>query len=279
MQVVDHTHHSWVHRVTRINGAVTYSQDLVKFQIPKWAELLGPNDIISTCPKFSETRIAGQFDTAIQYLHTYPYTNDVGSIKTLINQIAFKYKRIIFITAYKEFETKLNKAGIRAVFAPMAINAAKLREHKHNPIYGDKNILWFGNFNIYKRPVFTMLQRRCRQLGLTFDYIANETYNGVITKQPHPIIAQYKYGIAVGRCALEMQAIGLKVFIAGREIGGLITNPGEYLLQQQTNMNGRINTYSSDPIKCIRDIDLSIVKSNDIMDYNHAEMTFQKYAG
>ena len=121
MLTVSHTDQSWISAFRRMNGALTYSQDLVKYQIPNWEKVLGEDPLISTCPSLHVTDVTGRFKTVIQYLHSYPYTDPVGRVRRILNDKKFKCDKLIFITAYKELGKELFKDGLNAVYIAMSI--------------------------------------------------------------------------------------------------------------------------------------------------------------
>jgi len=241
MIVLDHTEKSWVARYKYMNGALSYSKDLVAHQIPKWGEVLGENDIISTCARFSECEIGGNYDTAIQYLHSYPYYSDVLRIANIAKALPFSCKRLIFVTAYKAFETKLLNAGFNAVYVPMAIDVDAIQQHAQ-PKIEDNSIIYFGNIVHNKVGLFNKIKRACNNLNIPFYYISHSKFNNstdISREETLQMVSTYKYGIGVGRCAQEMMALGVKVMIAGVKLGGLITNEEDYEKQLETNMNAR----------------------------------------
>lgn len=273
MIVLDHSEPNWLRRYQRTNGALTYSKDLIKYQIPNWEKVLGENDIISTCAKFSECTTRGNFNLAIQYLHSYPYIGALDRIRFLANHLPFKAKRLIFITAYKAFERELIGAGFRAVYIPMAIDVNTIQQYGENKKYDDHRIIYFGNIVQNKVGVFTKIKKECSRLGLTLDVISQSRFNNLTPIDQEAAlecVSGYQYGIGVGRCAQEMMALGLKVVIAGQKFGGIMTNGGEYTKQLETNMNGRICTYSTIPSVCFQNVGRSITASNDISTTNHA---------
>lgn len=89
------------------------------------------------------------------------------------------------------------------------------------------------------------------------------------------LVSTYSYGVGVGRAALEMMVFDIKQIIAGRQLGGLITNEEEFELQRAVNMNGRINTYSEDLSDCLLNIDKAICKIPPIL--NHAKEVLNQY--
>jgi hypothetical protein len=273
MLIVDHHDPHWLYKFKRTNGALTYSQDLIKYQIPHWEKVLGDTDIISTCPKMSELDVTGRFENAVQYLHSYPYYNPVGRVIEIAKHLPFKTKKIVFLAAYKELVTLLKEQGLKAVYAPMGIDVATVQSHAFEGNRYPDRIIWFGNVLHTKVKMFNTLRNKCRLQGLAFDHISVGRFN-FKTKVDHEealrMVSRYRYGIGVGRCALEMQALGLKVVIAGQKFGGIITNDREFNLQTETNMNGRIITYNRSIEQCIKDIDMSLVRTNDITTMNHA---------
>lgn len=279
MQLIDHTDENWRRRYRSINGAYTYSQDLVRYQVPRWREVLGGRDILSTCPRFSDVAEAGDRRLALQYLHSYHYYRPVESILDLKARIPFRYERLIFLTAYEAFERELTMAGLEAVYVPMSIDVEEVRRHQL-PRREERRILWFGNITMKKKGVFRAAREAAHRANLQFDWISHERFNGVrrVTQEEALAIAsQYRYGIAVGRCALELLALGVKTVIAGQRFGGLMTNNSELGRQRATNMNGRIVTFSAHWDECLANIEQSITISTDIRLLDHAEMVRSKY--
>lgn len=272
MYLIDHTDNIWQQKVRRVNGALTYSKELVEYQIPLWREVLGPEDIISTCPKFCDTEITGSYKTAVQYLHSYPYTNPIERTRFIRTNLPFKAERVIFVSAYADFVQKLNTHNLKTVFCPMAIDGKALQQYKR-PKNKPGRIIYFGNVIQNKVRLFNILKKECLRLGLGFDYISNGRLNAqkeLTREEIFELVSTYDYGIAVGRCAQELMALGVKTLIAGHKFGGLITNEDEYKLQLNTNMNGRITTSGRSIPDSINNLDKSILRYNDISEVNHA---------
>jgi hypothetical protein len=271
MKVIDHTDTKWLSKVRRINGALTYSQDIVKYQIPYWEKVLGENDIISTCPRFTDVDIEGEYRVAIQYLHSYPYYGAVDRISDIIWNKKFKAERMIFITAYKEFEKQLNEYGIQAVYIPMSIDVESVSEYIQPKIYDDR-IIYFGNIVHNKLSVYNKIQKHCQMAGLKLDTINCSKFNNEVHLSRTEILrrlSEYKYGIGVGRCVQELYALNVKPVIAGHKFGGLVTSHLEYTEQLRTNLNGRICTYSDNIETCLKDVDKSQIFHSDIKQINH----------
>lgn len=275
MYLLDHTEKYWVERVRRVNGSMTYSEDLVVHQVPMWKEKLLETDILSTCPKFSETDTPGKFTTAIQYLHSYPYNNPIAHVANIAHNLPFSTDKIIFLSAYRDFVHVLNNySHLKAIYVPMAIDVKKIQQHKQKIVHTDR-IIYFGNVIQNKVNLFNIIRRMCADEGFEFDYISNNRLNAttdLTTEDAWKLISTYKYGIGVGRCAQEMMALGVKVLLLGHKFGGLITNDEEYQRQLATNMNGRIVTYDRDIRTCLRNIDKAIIQSNDIAEMNHSQL-------
>lgn len=206
MIVYDHTHPTWLARYGRhgrTNGAFTYSRDICKWHLPIWRELLGHDESISTCGK-----VPG---VTVQYLHERTHVDLSSETK-------------LFVTTYKDLADAL---GPRGLWLPNTIDEAVLPDHRPS-----KDWVYFGNIIGEKRKPFDKLG------GLNFDVISGVKDQQSSLEQ----VAQYRYGIGVGRCALEMMAIGLKVLIFGKALGGLILSQNDFDLQQQANFNGNVIT-------------------------------------
>lgn len=263
-----------------INGASLYSLDILKYQVPYWNEILNKNDVLSTCPLLHTTNLEGSYNTVIQYLHTYGFVNPVEELKQNLRNCRFKYKNFIFITAYKEFEQRLRQGGLKAVYIPMSIDVKNVRQYTA-PKTKSNSIIYFGNISDVKIPVFLNLKSQCEYAGMQFDYISysvlNDNGNLLSREQMLELISSYKYGIGVGRCFQEMCALDIKALIAGRQIGGLITNTLEFQKQLETNMNGRVITFSDKIDECLANLDNTILGTNDITQLNHVEEVLKYY--
>lgn len=261
MILFDHTTKSWLRRKRRENGAATYSKDIVAHQIQKWGKLLGDLKYsLSTCPTFYSLkkeikRLHGY--KYIQYLHMYPYSNPIGYIQRIHRSARGK---ILFLTAYKSFDILLKINGFNSKFTPMSIDTDKLKSY----IKQDRNkntIIYFGNIYSDKALLFNEIKEKCEANGLKLDYICDGLFNGVKPvnqQEAWDIISTYEYGVGVGRCAMEMWALGLKIMIAGNQFGGIVIDEADWAVQEKTNFNGRCITFDRDINTCIKCLSMSI---------------------
>lgn len=260
--VFDHNERSWARRKKKENGAGTYSKDLVNHQVPKFK---GWSDrsvfVLSTCQKFNKIRrirMPRKVDWFIQYLHTYPYISPLS----YINRIRMYCRnKVVFITAYKSFHTLMIKKGIKSVWAAMSIDVKKVQQHagekKHN-----NRIIYFGNIYRDKLEQFEELKVLAAKHGYELDWICDGMFCGermVSQEEAWKLISEYRYGIGVGRCAMEMMALGVKVMICGNQFGGLIMDMNDWHVQDGTNFNGRCITFD-------RDIDICFECLSEAMD-------------
>lgn len=261
LTIFDHNSPCWAERNTGNNGALSYSQDIVEFQIPRLIDNL-PKDldiIISTAPKLSQTTPEQtEFDVAIQYLHTYSYANPLSYLEEIITQSRFTAKKWLFITAYKSFADHINAvldSDYRAIYIPMAINTEKAKKCRNleETRYG---MVYFGNLYMNKSDLYDRILKAGHKMFQYIDLVSFQKLNMAsplsTQEQAWDYVSRYQYGIGVGRCAMEMMAMGMKVMIAGAEFGGIATNEIEWELQRQTNFNGRIVTYNRDIETCIQ---------------------------
>lgn len=251
-QIFDHTYHLWAKDNISANGAVTYSQDLVANQVPELRKALkGKNVIISTASKLnviSKFDLEHEhYDMAIQYLHTYPYGDPKGYIRKIVSQANFTASKWVFMTAYKPFEQIINDGiggDFHAVYTPMSIDIEQMPQRKN---FVENSVVYFGNLYMSKTEVYDEVRKFCRNNNIMFNTIAfsqlNNNQQKLTQMQAWEIVGEHEYGIGVGRCALEMMAMGLKVFIFGQERGGIMVDEDDWRKQQAINMNGRITTY------------------------------------
>lgn len=266
MKVIDHNTQRWLVRYKnsgRENGAATYSREIARFHMPIWEKYFGhTNMLIATTPLITAEDLEPHTDIIIQYLHSYPYEQPLVSVKEAVR--AAGGRRIIFVTAYQQMQKLMEVRGYEAIYIPMAIDTSIMPEplKRRDP----KRIIYFGNLLHGKREFLPKLKIELRKQGIELDTIANNLFNGrQKLKDQSEVwnkVKQYEYGIGVGRCALEMYALGLKVLIAGREFGGIVTCGAEFEQQLQTNFNGRRITHDREIQRCIQYLPYSHTKTN-----------------
>lgn len=273
MHLFDHNYSPWRQNPSLMNGAVTYSMDIVKYQVPEWEKILGDNDLLSTAPPPCTITIPPRINNAIVYLHSWPIYDDYWTFQS---RFALPAKNVIYITAYKKYCATLQKWGYNAVYIPMSIDAEAVQQFAQPK--SREGFIYYGNIMQVKQSTYRKLKVTCKRLNIPLDTISRNLYNGekVTHEEALSIVSTYNYGIGVGRCALEMHVLGLKTLIAGRRLGGLITNQREYAKQQEVNMNSRIWTYSDQIEKCLLDIDNSIIQVGTIK--SHTDEVLKSYA-
>lgn len=269
IQIIDHTFRPWLARKRQENGAATYSQDIVDVLIPELVEHLQEDHpatdvLISTAPPLAQVEdpyiLHDRPELVIQFLHTYRYRDPMAPVSALLNR--FPHSKVILITAYLSYDTRINQWAkdqelqhrLKSVFVPMFIQPEKIQEavgrtyFKHDP--GDKRIIYFGNLYKAKSQEYLRIRQGLERAGWKVDVISRSHLNGqnpLLTQTDSwKLISQYRYGIGVGRCALEMYQLGLKVLISGEHWGGLCMDSDDYFTQQRTNFNGRVITGTRD---------------------------------
>jgi len=290
IQFITHQLPSWQARKKIENGAATYSEDIITSQQLHWEEFFRGdprNIVISTCPLLSQVNQrdikATRVDLAIQYLHTFPYENPIGYIQKIVagftHHKRLKSTQWVFLSAYRSYVDQINAAGFRAFFVPMSINTAPLLELSQAPVYTDR-VIWFGNIYHDKSKLYTSLAGYVRQAGLQLDTISRGLFNRTTPlsqTEAWARIAQYKYGIGVGRCALEMYTLGLRVVIAGSKFGGIVADQHDFEVQTKTNFNSRLITYDRDPKAVFKKLPTSFVPHvSSITEINHTDAITDK---
>ena len=268
LTVIDHTDPGWAEqyvRKGRENGAATYSRDIVRHHLPVLRELLPDGSVVSTCPVMVDAEVEGP--VAVQYLHTYPYTQPLRQAQLVTAGLASRVDRVVFVTAYRALHARLQAAGFESVFVPMAVDVAAVRAHasSEGPLE-ERRILYFGNLTRPKRRLFQELRGVLEGRGWTVDLCSEGWLQGRHLRQPQvwEAASRYRYGIGVGRCALEMMALGLHVLIAGAAFGGIATTDDEHATQAGCNYNGRVTTFDREISACIDALPLATPRPRDI---------------
>lgn len=251
MIVYDNNEREWKNRrgqLDRTNGAETYGGEILKWQVPIW-ESLSDDITISTTNLMSRIEDFEPSRVNVQYLHTFPKENPLWQYE----KVSAAVDNVIFLTSYLALNEMAVDAGYNSVFIPMTIDASNIPR-----LSGDRQdkFIWYGNITDDKWLTYAKISRA---LGKRLDFISGGKLNGkgekLTQEQCWDIIRGYKYGIGVGRCYMEMAAMGMKCIIAGAGIGGITTDRDEHDMQMWTNYNARYYTHSDDIIELINDIE------------------------
>lgn len=273
MHLFDHNTPSWRQYPNLVTGAITYSEDIIKFQLPHWESILGIHDVLSTAPPLDTIELPSKTNNIVVYLHTWPYSEETLRIEKYSKGLK---RKLLLISAYKPYVETLRKKGFRAVYIPMSIDIEHIKQYQQTK-YEHGRIVYYGNVSNYKRKLLKEIKETCENLGLELDIVSWNIFEKkkITHEESLRLISTYNYGIGVGRCALELMAFGVKQVIAGRAVGGLITNEEEFELQREVNMNGRIYTYSDNLSTCLLNIDKAICINPPML--NHVEEVLKIY--
>lgn len=255
--IYDHHYLPWSKRIKRINGALTYSQDICKHYLPVLDRTIkkerGESSIVvSTCAplyKYNPPAVLNydkKYDVLIQFLHSYPYTNFLTILSETFRKYSARFDEIIFVSAYQEYVDIINKYGekknVSARFVPMRIG--QIPKVNRNQFKTNRAV-WFGNIYDDKKGIYNQVIKACKDLDMELVTINGGKLNN------HPITQQASWQImsdagivfGVGRCALEAYALGCEVIIAGAKFGGtVIYGSKDWKIQESTNFNGRLHT-------------------------------------
>lgn len=269
LTVIDHTEPEWqlaYQKQGKENGAATYSREIVDIHVPMWNKYLSEFEgeaVIGTCRPMTHRRESG--DLAIQYLHTYRYGQPLAQPLDVYRSLRRRFNKVVLVTAYKGLYKQLQHEDIPVLHLPMSIDASKLA-HITPPKRRKEGIIYFGNITPPKQATFESFKKACHDAGMKLEVISDSKYrrHTITQEEAWEIVSEYKYGAGVGRCALEMMALGLKVFIVGARFGGIMTDEAEYQAQSDTNFNGRIVTFNREMRACIDSRELMMEpKTND----------------
>jgi hypothetical protein len=214
-----------------LDGVYTYWLDFQKIILPEIEkEFTLVDDKRSKILSFSEYllplySVECRKTISYQILH-----NDIKTHHTRYPKNAMKSHR--YITHYKKFSLWLNDIGITNTFIPMTVDIDVLPVKEKS-----KKIIVFTNLYNGKAEVF----ERLRQSGVEFDYLSFGSLNGssrVMNRtECLDCVSQYEIGVGVGRSAIEMLAMNMKVIVAGKEYGGTIVNDDDLQKHWDTNFN------------------------------------------
>jgi hypothetical protein len=191
-------------------GVMTYYEDFSKIVAPRINKETAKKVIF-----FSKKRISDK--NYVQILHTP---------SLLYNK--FCYSRTTYITHYRALVKFAKRYGMNLSYIPMSIDLDNIPV----PINRKKGtIVYFGNIFSEKCKVY----RQLKDTGISFDTISHYPNR----EEALNIVSTYEYGIGVGRCVLEMLAMGMKVIVAGRNYAGAITNDN-FDIHHKSNCNSNI---------------------------------------
>lgn len=208
MIVYDHTKGRWAKsyaRLTRTNGAFTYSRDICKWHLPIWREVLGKTDSVAT---------AGMVPgVTVQYLHE----RTVPRLDTDTR---------LFVTAHRDLALILGRRGL---WIPNLIDANTLPAHEPSRA----GWVYFGN---------TLAPKRGKHFEFVRSQMAEVVSGDRDQARSLRRVSKYRYGVGVARCAMEMMAMGLKVMIFGEHHGGLVLNDDDFAKQRSANFSSFVTT-------------------------------------
>lgn len=243
--VYDDTEQDWQtrhRRINRNNGAKTYTREILKYQIPLWKKHVETASI-STTNVITRIKDFTPSDINVQYLHTYPFTDPLLQVKTIVSKIP----NTIFVVSYRALHDAIHQAGYKSIFIPMTIDGDTIPNvDKTKP---NDHIIYYGNITKEKTETYTKLKSFFEDKGWTFDTISENQFNNgkkLSQQQCLEIVGHYHYAIAVGRCYMEASAMGVKTIIAGNGIGGYVSSKTDHQKQVDTNYNARYFTKSDD---------------------------------
>jgi len=258
LRVIDHTDEWWSHRkqkTGRENGANTYSRDIGTHHVGRWAKLAHDQEVVvSTAPPLVMHDV-GPVDLVVQYLHTYDYAAPLlvpNRVSAALR--AQGVRRVLFVAAYRPLVNTLIAAGFEAVYVPMRVDVDWIRhraEYQPGDLTDQSRIGWgravyFGNVTPAKRKHFDAMRRAFIKTGWKLDLLTEPDQGKALRT-----VRRYSYGVGVGRCALEMMALNLRVMLSGQKFGGIITNADEWAVQSSQNFNGRVITYDRTVSACV----------------------------
>lgn len=256
----------------RTNGAYTYSVDIVEYHIPEIINYFSKSNkykriLILTVGGLTPEITPPDIDLCIFYLHEHT-DREIPRIEKLKQ---WYHGKVIFVIANKARSIMLTNMGHDCIFIPVAICVDQFSNIEKNDKYTDNRVVFFGNKYLKKFTKCDMLKDMFKRKGWVFDIMSSNKLNwqGELLSRDDMfnILAKYQYGIAVGRAALELGALGVKTMICAEKFGGIITNDDEFYQQLETNfVNSDLPTFSDSIRFCIDNFEKAIPKTHDVKD-------------
>lgn len=226
-------------------GPTTYIEDFKNIIEPHLAKTeTGHNVLVSTLLEVSAGQVVRQkIDKVVQVLHSMKYLDEPWLLGEFANHTA----ETLFITHYKAVAEKINAdTPWRAVYIPMSIDTSRMPDA---PVKHSGKMIYYGNLYPEKLEAFNWLQHGaitgCDCLAnldvLSFGRLNFNQHEYTHVEGLHKV-GKYDVGFGVGRCALEMMAMGCKVVVLGENYAGVIDSQKAFEAGHQWNFNSRGDT-------------------------------------
>jgi len=242
-----------------VTGVTTYKRDfdnIVLSEIAKHYIFVKENELADAV--FSFSTLQKPLLHSMEYVKAPIYQILHNDGIAIHEKFIGEYTNHRFVTHYTHFYRWAIEKHLKCFFIPMSIDTEWL-PYRHNE---NKKIIYFSNiYDEKNKTIFEM-----KEMGLEFDTMSQGKFNGngdFNWNEAIEIVSEYEYGIGVGRSAIEMLAMGMKVIIAGKKIGGVISNNEELTKHWATNCNSvGYSNYKGNLLDEIKNLKFIIAKEN-----------------
>lgn len=198
--------------------------DIVKFYVPVFKRVFDGDEkvLVITVQNWNSCEVWEGYDKIFVFVHERGMTEDIRKEKrqALKNFVeANKQSEVWFIVWCPQHEKELKDDGLNSFYLPMGIDVDVFRPYRKTPRKYQRRIIYFGNAIHGKKQPFINLKNVVAKKGWRLDCISLNRFNNSKVKlsieRCRKILSTYRYGVAVGRSAQELSAMGLKVFCYG----------------------------------------------------------------